>query len=74
MRFNYKPQNPLYLMLVRAYRLPEPHVLPNTPAYAGCRSWVPLDAPIDTSGAFPVLEDSQFEAKQRKIANAIAGT
>ena len=24
MRFNYKPRNPLYLMLVRAYRLPEP--------------------------------------------------
>jgi hypothetical protein len=73
MRFNYKPQNPLYLMIVRAYRLPRPRVLANTPAYAGCKSWVPLDAAIDTSGADPVLEDSQFEARQRKIVDAIAG-
>ncbi len=73
MRFNYKPQNPLYLMIVRTYRLAQPQVVANTPAYAGCKSWVPLDEPIDTSGALPVLEDSQFEARQRKIVNAIAG-
>jgi len=73
MRFNYKPQNPLYLMTIRVYRLRSPLVVANTPAYAGCKSWVPLDKPIDTAGAVPVLEDSQFEAKQRKIANAIAG-
>jgi hypothetical protein len=73
MRFNYKPQNPLYLLLVRAYRLARPVTVANTPAYAGCKSWVPLDEPIDTAGAIPVLDDSQFEAKQRKIVNAIAG-
>jgi len=73
MRFNYKPQNPLYLMIVRTYRLANPLVVANTPAYAGCKSWVPLDEPVDTSGALPVVEDSQFEARQRKIVNAIAG-
>ncbi len=49
MRFNYKPQNPLYLVLVRAYRWRRPVTLPNTPAYAGCKSWVPLGQPVDTS-------------------------
>jgi hypothetical protein len=73
MRFNYKPQNPLYLMFVRAYRLPSAHLIANTPAYAGCKSWVPLDAPIDISKAVPALDNSQFEAKQRKILEAIAG-
>lgn len=73
MRFNYKPQNPLYLMIVRTYRLANPLVVANSPAYAGCKSWVPLDEPVDTSGALPVVEDSQFEARQRKIVNAIAG-
>src|SRR5215207_3926636 len=29
MRFNYKPQNPLYVMLVRAYRLPQPVTVEN---------------------------------------------
>jgi hypothetical protein len=73
MRFNYKPQNPLYLLFVRAYRLPAAHLIANTPAFAGCKSWVPLDTPIDTSQAVPVLDNSQFEAKQRKILDAIAG-
>lgn len=43
MRFNYKPDRPLYAMLVRAYRLESPRVIPNRRAFAGCRSWVPLD-------------------------------
>ncbi|HEY8750660.1 MAG TPA: DUF1802 family protein [Tepidisphaeraceae bacterium] len=73
MRFNYKPRNPLYLMLVRAYRLPEPVTVANTPAYAGCKSWVPLEAPIDTSGAVPIIGDSQFETRERKIVELIAG-
>ena len=49
MRFNYKPQNPLYLLLVRAYSLAKPVTVANTPAYAGCKSWVPLDEAIDVS-------------------------
>jgi len=73
MRFGYKPQNPLYLMLVRAYRLARPVTVANTPAYAGCKSWVPLDEPVDTSGATPVISDVQFADKQRKIVEAIAG-
>src|SRR5215213_3020847 len=31
MRFNYKPENPLYLLLVRAYRLPQTTTVENTP-------------------------------------------
>ena len=29
MRFNYRPKNPLYLLLVRAYRLPAPVTIQN---------------------------------------------
>jgi hypothetical protein len=70
MRFNYKPQNPLYLMLVRAYRLPEPVVVENTPAYAGCKSWVPLDEPINTDGTAAVLDDTAYEARRRSITSS----
>src|SRR4051794_34649044 len=41
MRFNYRPQNPLYLMILRACRLAQPVTIENSPAYAGCKSWVP---------------------------------
>ncbi len=67
MRFNYKPENPLYLMLVRAYRLHEPVTVANTPAYAGCRSWVPLDQPVATGDALPVVDDVLYEFKRKSI-------
>jgi len=71
MRFNYKPQNPLYLVLVRAYRLPAEATLPNTPAYAGCKSWVPLGRPIDTAGATPVLDDAAYAARRQVVLDRL---
>jgi hypothetical protein len=67
MRFNYRPENPLYLLLIRAYRLRETATIPNTPAYAGCKSWVPLDTPIQLGDAPPVLDDATYEAKRSSI-------
>jgi len=43
MRFDYKPDRPLYAVLVRAYRFAQPKLIENRPAFAGCRSWVALD-------------------------------
>jgi hypothetical protein len=67
MRFNYRPENPLYLMLVRAYRLHEPQAIENTPAYAGCKSWVPLDHEIGTGDALAALDDVKYEHKRKLI-------
>jgi hypothetical protein len=72
MRFNYKPQNPLYLLLVRAYALPKPMTVQNTPAYAGCKSWVPLDESIDVSQAKPVLDDPSYAQRRQRILDTIA--
>jgi hypothetical protein len=71
MRFNYKPQNPLYLLLVRAYTLAHPTTIQNTPAYAGCKSWVPLDQSVSTASATPVLNDAQYDARQRQLFAAL---
>ena len=62
MRFNYKPERPLYLVAVRAHRLAQPLTIQNHAEYSGCRSWVALrpgDA-VDDSGATPVLDDHHF--------------
>lgn len=67
MRFAYKPEKPLYLILVRAYRLAAPVTIDNTPAYAGCVSWVPLDAPVSTAGAVPALDDDAYAARRERI-------
>ena len=72
MRFNYKPKNPLYLLLVRTYALPKPVTVQNTPAYAGCKSWVPLDEPIDTSAATPVIDEPTYTQRRQRILDTIA--
>lgn len=72
MRFNYKPQNPLYLVLVRAYRLHEPIELANTPAYGGCKSWVPLEHSIATGNATAVLDDVKYQHQRKVILDRLA--
>jgi hypothetical protein len=64
MRFLYRPDRPLYLMAVRAYRLARPKTVVNDPVYAGCRSWVPLrdEDAVDDAGAQPAMEDAAFGA------------
>ncbi|MEM9915307.1 MAG: DUF1802 family protein [Planctomycetota bacterium] len=42
MRFNYKPQHPLYAVLIAACRLEQTKRVPNRREFAGCKSWVPL--------------------------------
>ncbi|MGH9627476.1 MAG: DUF1802 family protein, partial [Bryobacteraceae bacterium] len=60
MRYEYRPDLPLYLILIRAYRLREPQWIPQRASYAGCKSWVNLTEEIDVSGAAEVLDDAAF--------------
>jgi hypothetical protein len=72
MRFDYKPQNPLYLVAVRAARLAEPQSIENYWEYGGCKSWVPLreqDA-IQPGVCTPVLDDRAFQAIIRRVNQA----
>ena len=66
-RFNYKPENPLYLVLLRVYRLANPVTIANTPEYAGCKSWVPLGQEISVSGATLVLDDAAYEQRRQRV-------
>jgi hypothetical protein len=72
MRFNYRPKNPLYLLIVRTHMLERPVILANTPEYAGCKSWVPLAAEIDCAASRPALDDASFEQHRERIKRALA--
>lgn len=72
MRFSYRPNKPLFLLLVRAWRLAAPITIENTVDYAGCVSWVPLAAEISTSGAVPAIADAPFEQQRQLILDALA--
>jgi hypothetical protein len=45
-RLQWRPHQPLQVLCVRTYRLPEPILLRRFPHHRGCRSWVNLDEPI----------------------------
>jgi hypothetical protein len=72
-RFNWKPRQPLYVLLLRAYRLPSPHLIPYQAEYGGCQSWIELATPISLSGSQPVLSHQEYQqqvaAIQTKIGN-----
>ena len=62
-RLKWQPDQPLTVVVVRAFRLSPPLTLPVSPQYAGCKSWVELDAPVALQGAQPVLSDEQFASR-----------
>lgn len=66
-RLKWQPEMPLMVVVVRAWRLPRPVTIPVAPSYAGCKSWVGLDAPVSLLGAEPVLSDAEFEGTLAKI-------
>ncbi|MGB9691827.1 MAG: DUF1802 family protein [Candidatus Sumerlaeaceae bacterium] len=60
MRLNYKPELPLYVLVVRVFKLPAAVVIDEMPEYAGCRSWVELREHVSTDESSPVLTDEEF--------------
>lgn len=71
MRYNYRPDLPLYLLTIRAYHLDQPVTLPRDRRYKGCRSWVMLNTGISTSGMSPALDDENFAARQEELLDAL---
>lgn len=65
-RYHYKRPG-LFVLVVRAYRLPRPIEIDEVPAYAGCRSWVALEKEISTEGSTPALDDESFRIVQKQL-------
>ncbi len=72
-RFHYRRPG-LFLLLARVYRIPTPHVLNDTPYFAGCRSWVELPEELSTAGAASVISDEQFASVRAGVIDALRTT
>ncbi len=70
MRFNYKPEFPLHLLLVQAMKVPPVQVL-FRPEYRGCKSWVELDRELPTTGAAPALSNREFNEHREAILETL---
>ncbi len=67
-RLKWQPEQPLVVVVVRAFRLVTPHQLITAPRYAGCKSWVDLESAIPLEAAQPVLEEAAFQQRARELA------
>ena len=71
-RLKWQPEQPLVVVVIRAFRLAASYSLATTPQYAGCKSWVELDAPVSLEGARPVLDETAFQQRARELASILA--
>lgn len=69
-RFHWKPRQPLYLLLLRAYTLPHPVKIPYIAAYGGCRSWIKLSDAIALEDSKMVLSASTYSTQVAAIRAA----
>jgi hypothetical protein len=66
-RLQWKPEKPLYCMILRAYRLNSPIQLPHHSGYKGCRSWVELGTSVDVEHSNPILSEVAFQEELKRI-------
>jgi hypothetical protein len=71
MRFDFNPYDPLYLVLLRVYRLADPLTIPMLPDYEGCKSWVTLAQSYATPNSTPVLSDAEFARRRNGVLNIL---
>ncbi len=71
-RLKWKPRQPLYILLLRTYKLPQVQEIPYRAEYGGCKSWIDLAEVIDLHLSQPVLSNSaytQLVAEIRSVVN-----
>jgi hypothetical protein len=71
-RFEWGRDPSIYAMAVRVFRLPQPVILPASPSYGGCKSWVDLEADLEIAEAIPVVNDAAFDARLRQFESAVS--
>ena len=68
-RWDWHPEKPLWLLLLRVHRLQRPLELEVLPGYGGCRSWIDLSLPAAEEGlpCEAVLDDAAYAAKAAAV-------
>ena len=72
-RFRYRDQPWLFVLALRVHRLGRVQTIPDRPAYAGCRSWIPLQDTVDLEQSQRVLSDAQCAERLAALEQALSG-
>ncbi len=70
-RLKWKPRQPLYILLLRTYKLVRTQDILYRTEYGGCKSWIDLDAAISLQDAEPVMNDSVYSQLVAEIQRIV---
>lgn len=71
-RLKWKPQQPLYILLLKTYKLARLYEIVYRTEYGGCRSWIELDKPINITDLTPVLNDDNYRKLSSEICQIVS--
>ncbi|NMG05441.1 DUF1802 family protein [Brasilonema sp. UFV-L1] len=71
-RLKWKSRQPLYILLLRTYKLPQEQEIPYHSKYGGCKSWIEIEQPISLKGAQPILSDLAYAQLVTQIRNIVS--
>ncbi|NER05377.1 MAG: DUF1802 family protein [Okeania sp. SIO3C4] len=66
-RLKWKSQQPLYILLLRTYKLSQSYDIFYRSEYGGCRSWIELTQPINITSSVPVFTDDRYQSLSAEI-------
>ena len=74
-RLRWRRTQPLWVLVLRVFRVPDPPIITLRPEDARCSSWFELPESISPPiGLTPVIDDATFAAKRAELAGALAGS
>jgi hypothetical protein len=72
-RLRWRRTQPLWVLVLRVWRLEPPPVLAVTAEHGGCVSWVELPGDLRAGAMTPALGDEAFALAAGRVADALAG-
>ena len=70
--WNLYPNHQGKILILRVYTLSDPILIPNSEAFAGCKSWIELKIDVPKSGSTAVLPFKEHSKKVRLIKALLA--
>ncbi len=70
-RYRFRPDQALYVIALRTWKLAAPVEVRHRDEYAGCKSWISVDEEIDVDGSTPVLGEAELQAKIETVASLL---
>ena len=70
-RLKWKPRQPIYILLLRTYKLSAPQAINYLPQYGGCTSWIDLASAIDINNTQPVFPEDTYQQLTAEILQIV---